>query len=144
MVELIPFTELDGGFQRAKFLVESFMESSKLACIKHHYHISVGLSILAYEEIYKMQMFFMAKQKGEGISKENWKLVTKGDWKNRKSAHIVKPVKSYLDRKKFIEERGPIEHLAAEQILKKMDKSWRSRTFQEKTRRDPLACPDMR
>ena len=101
MTELIPYDELDDGFQRTKFLVESFMDSSNLAFSKNHYHISIGLSILAYEEISKMQMFFFARQKGEGISKEDWNLVTKGDPKNKKSAHVVKPEKSYLDRKKF-------------------------------------------
>lgn len=139
MTELIPISELDDGFLRAKFLVESLMDTSKLAHSKHHYHVSIGLSILAYEEISKMQMFFLAKQKGEGISKEDWKLVTKGDGKNRKSAHVVKPEKSYLDRKKFIEERGFMEHLATEQILKKMDPSWQYQPFEEKTRKDPLA-----
>jgi len=115
------------------------MDSSNLAFSKNHYHISIGLSILAYEEISKMQMFFFARQKGEGISKEDWNLVTKGDPKNRKSAHVVKPEKAYLDRKKFIEERGFMEHVETEKILKKMNVSWRYMSFEQKTRRDPLA-----
>lgn len=139
MIELIPLKELDSGFNRAKFLVESYFETSKLAFEKSHYHISIGLSILAYEEISKMQAFFMAKSKGKGISKEDWILITKGDKKQRKSAHVVKPTKSYIDRKNFIKERGFNEHLVTEQILNKMDSSWMYQTFEEKTRIDPLA-----
>ena len=144
MIELIPAEKLDDGFERAKFLVESFIESSNLAFDKHHYQISIGLSILAYEEIFKMQMFFMALQKNEGIKKEDWDSITKGNRQEGKSAHIVKYERSYLDRKKFIEERGFYEHLATERILKKFDKNWQYQTFNEKTKRDPQALKRLR
>lgn len=106
LTDLIPYNELDDGFERSRYLVNSLIESSKLVCQSHHYHISIGLSILAYEEIYKMTMFFYALQNKKGISKEDWDLITKGDRKNRKSTHMIKHERSYLDRKNSLKKEA--------------------------------------
>lgn len=139
MTELIPYEQIDDGFERTKFLVKSLFETSKIACEKKHYHVSIGLSILAYEEIFKMQMFFMALQDKTGIDSERWKLITKGDRAKGKSPHLIKYEQSYLSRKEFIKKRGFDDHLKAEQIIKKMNRDWRYYTFDEKTRIDPEA-----
>lgn len=144
MNELIPYDKLEDGFNRVKDQVESLINCSRLSLQQHEYTISVGLSVLAYEEIYKMQRFLFGLTDGTGIGEDEWNEITKGDRKTRKSAHVIKAERSYLDKKKQIQTKGYDEHLVMESIMSKLYENYMYRSYSEKTRIDPLVIERLR
>lgn len=138
MTDLIPYEQIEDGFQREKHQVESLIASSILVFDQKHYSVSIGLSILAYEEVYKMQKFLFVLENKTGIKKEDWDAITKGTKEPRKNSHEVKYERSYLDRKKVLLDKGISEHLVTEDLMKKLYNNYQYRSFKEKTESNPI------
>lgn len=135
VVELIPYERLSEGFEKAQFQVKSLLESSQAVLNEKHYSVSIALSILAFEECYKMQMFQHAIDEKNGINEEEWIVITKGD--KKRPAHVVKSQRFYKDSKQYVQSRGEESSAIVEEILKKIDPTYKVRKFSEKIEQKP-------
>src|SRR3972149_3835392 len=137
--ELIPHRALEDGFSRAEFQINALIHSSQLSFDGGEYTTSIALSILAYEELYKMHTFARKLIKRVGISEKEWNQIIFGSREERKSAHVVKMEKSYLDKKQDILEKGKIHNLIAKSVLTKLYGYDDYREFEILSKTDPLA-----
>jgi len=72
----IPNSKLEEGFQLCKAQSKMLLDSSEILSKKRKYVISIGLSILAKEELTKMRIFYRFLIRGLAIEQDMWKVLT--------------------------------------------------------------------
>jgi|APSaa5957512535_1039671.scaffolds.fasta_scaffold04523_3 AbiV family abortive infection protein len=70
--DVIPHSKLDEGLSSCKIQIKTLLDSCDLLYSKRKYSTSISLSILAYEELSKMQFLIDHYDHNQSISKKEW------------------------------------------------------------------------
>ncbi len=113
---LIPKDKLQEGFELEKNQIKTLLKSSRILYSKKKYSVALSLSILAYEEIAKLQVLENhIKKHTDGISKKEWNALVRSS--KNKGVHETKLGKIYRDGVNHIKEIGMDSYYASSRFL---------------------------
>ena len=97
----IPFENLQEGFEISKRQIELLLESSNILSSENKFSIALTLTILAREELSKLDLIENCIDKRINLSKKEWMKITKYGSHKEKLQGLIK------NAKKRVEESGP-------------------------------------
>jgi len=100
MVEHVPLSKLEEGFEKGTAHIQNMIDSSKTLFDSKHYAMSISISILILEELTKFRVILIHLRKKKPISKEEWDALSKG------GSHDTKLTKLFEDAQDEVIQMG--------------------------------------
>jgi len=120
MVEHIPLSKLEEGFEKGTTHIQNMIDASKTLFDSKHYAMSISISILILEELTKFRVILTHLRKKKQITKEEWDVLSKG------GSHDTKLTKLFEDAQDEVIQMGEEHQKRVQELSKKLGEGERS------------------